>query len=53
MDWNQVEYIRRKERCAALASDGHSTSADKLIHQLSQPGISYVILSAEYNSGFY
>mmetsp|Transcript_19502 Transcript_19502/g.46791 ORF Transcript_19502/g.46791 Transcript_19502/m.46791 type:complete len:398 (+) Transcript_19502:270-1463(+) len=52
LDWNQVEYIQRKERgYAALSRDGNSTSADKLIHQLSQPGISYVILLAEYNSG--
>ena len=36
---------------AALASDEHSSSADKLLHQLSQPGISSVCLFAQYNSG--
>jgi len=51
LDWNQVDYIRRKEKYAALSSDAHSSSADKLIHQLSQHGISYVTLTADYNSG--
>ena len=36
---------------AALASDGYSSSADKLLHQVSQPGVSFVCLFARYNSG--
>ena len=51
LDWNQADYMRRKERMAALANDQYSSSADKLIHQLTQPGISSVCLFAQYNSG--